>query len=402
MFYNSSMDTIDKLKHMATQMYLEPAEEIGSGLRLRVHQPKTAPCGIPLPKGVKQDDLTVYDAKVSGGRPMRLLKTMLTTACERNCSYCPFRAGRNYRRVNIKPDEMAAAFNSLHTKGQVNGIFLSSGILKGGVTTQDKLIDTAEILRRKYRFRGYLHLKVMPGAERDQVKRAMQLADRISVNLEAPTVEHLRFLAPMKHLVNELLKPLQWANEIRRYQSPHRSWNGRWASTVTQFVVGAAKDTDVEYLKATDYLYNKIGLRRTYYSAFSPISDTPLENLPAENKLRQHRLYQASFMLRDYGWDLEDLPFEADGRLPLAQDPKLAWANRHLLHAPVEVNRASKVELLKVPGIGMISAETIIKTRRTRRIRSLKHLRQLGIKTSRLQKFVLLNGLQPVHQLRLF
>lgn len=407
------MDQIRKLQTIAPQMVLEPDAEIGSGVKQARSKlilpnsadvgstPSVAPCGIPLQQSKKRESLGVYDAAVSG-RPMRLLKTMLTTACERNCHYCPFRAGRNYRRTTFKPEEMASTFIDLNRKRAVDGLFLSSGIIRGGVRTQDKLLDTVDILRNKHKFRGYIHLKVMPGAERDQVVRAMQLADRVSVNMEAPTVEHLRFLAPMKQLVDELLAPLRWADEIRRYQSPRGAWNGRWASTVTQFVVGAAQDTDLEYLKATDYLYNKIGLRRTYYSAFHPIRNTPLDNLPAENPVREHRLYQASFMLRDYGWQMEDLPFEQNGRLPLNVDPKLAWARQNLAHKPLELNRASKHEMLRVPGIGVKSAETIISARRKGKIRSLHHLRQLGVATKRLTDFVLLDGVQPAQQLRLF
>ena len=150
---------------------------------------------------------------------------------------------------------------------------------------------------------------------------------------------------------------MRWADEIRRYHRPANAYNGRWGSSVTQFVVGAAQDTDLEYLKATDYLYNKLNLRRTYYSAFKPIANTPLDYLPAENPVREHRLYQASFMLRDYGWQMEDLPFEQNGRLPLDVDPKLAWARVNLQERPVEVNRASKEQLLRVPGIGPGSAE---------------------------------------------
>jgi len=218
------MDQIRKLQTIAPQMGLEPDAEIGNGLKHRTQltlptpTPSTtvAPCGISLHQSKKHESLGVYNAAV-GGQPVRLLKTMLTTACERNCHYCPFRSGRNYRRTTFKPDEMATTFMALHRKRAADGIFLSSGIIRGGIRTQDKLIDTIDILRNKHQFRGYVHLKVMPGAERDQVVRAMQLADRVSVNMEAPTVDHLRFLAPMKQLVDELLAPLRWADEIRRY-----------------------------------------------------------------------------------------------------------------------------------------------------------------------------------------
>ena len=394
------MDMLTKLKTINEHMYLEPAEEVGTGVKRAA--PTIAPCGVPIHKSSKQESLGIYQAQMGGGKVAPMLKTMLTTACERDCHYCPFRAGRNYRRTTFKPEEMAKSFMQIQAAGMADGIFLSSGIIKGGATTQDKLIDTIDILRNKHHFKGYVHLKVMPGAERDQVARAMQLADRLSINLEAPTVEHLRFLAPMKDLVDELFQPLKWVEEIRHTQHQRNGWNGRWPSTVTQFVVGAAGDNDLEMLNASQYLYRKLRLRRTYFSAFRPIRDTPLEHLPAENPTREHRLYQASFLLRDYGWDIEDMPFNQDGKLPLDVDPKLGWAKENLLEQPVEVNRATKKELLRVPGIGPKGAQTIIGARRRGKLKELNHLRKIGVGTKRLEDYVLLDGKRPIRQMKMF
>ena len=396
------MEPIQKLHQISPQMYLEPAEEVGDGLTLQPRRSAIDECGIPLHESTKTSALGIQNIDPTGGNYMRLLKTMLTTACERNCAYCPFRAGRDYRRVNFTPDELAKTVLMLHEKRVVRGLFLSSGILKGGVTTQDKLIDTVEILRNKHEYKGRIHVKLMPGVERDQVLRVMQLTDRVSINLEAPTREHLKMLAPMKKLIDELLTPLRWAHEIRRYHAPHKNWQGKWPTIVTQFVVGAAQDSDLEYLKATDYLYRKAGVWRAYYSAFTPIRDTPFENVPYENPVRQQRLYQASYMLRDYGWQVHEIPLGKDNRMALDVDPKLAWARLHLLEKPLELNRARKAELLRVPGIGVISAEKILKARRTGKIKSLKHLEQLGIHTKRLKHFILLDGVQPDRQMRLF
>jgi len=169
---------------------------------------------------------------------------------------------------------------NLHRAGVAQGIFLSSGIAGKGVRTQDRLIDAAEILRNKLGYRGYLHLKIMPGAERAQVERSMQLADRVSVNLEAPNQTRLSLLAPHKEFAEELIQPLRWIEEIRRTQPAHRAWDGRWPSSTTQFVVGAADESDLELLATTEHLYNQLHLRRTYFMAFNPVPDTPLENLP--------------------------------------------------------------------------------------------------------------------------
>ena len=336
-----------------------------------------------------------------GGKSIALLKTMLTSACERNCYYCPFRAGRNYRRATFKPEEMARTFMDMYRAGLVEGLFLSSGIIRGGVVTQDKLIDTADILRNKLGFRGYVHLKVMPGAERAQVKRSMQLASRVSVNLEAPNTKRLRLLAPKKAFIEELLEPLKWMEEIRRAQPAYQSWNGRWASSATQFVVGAVGESDLELLTTSAYLYHQAGLRRTYFSRFKPVRDTPLENQAPENPWREHRLYQASYLLRDYGFDLEEMPFDQAGQLPLEDDPKMAWAHQNLSQSPVEVNLADREELLRIPGIGHKGVQAILRNRRHNKLRELGDLKRVGVNPTRPAPFVLLDGNRPSYQLPL-
>lgn len=340
----------------------------------------------------------ITNVQTPGGKKP-ILQTMVTTACERNCYYCPFRAGRaKTHRATYSPDALAGAFDTLVKAKKVDGIFLSSGIIKGSVTTQDKLIDTIELVRSKYRYRGYVHLKIMPGAERDQLYRAMQLADRVSVNLEGATEQRLAALAPKKHYMSELLQMLVWAEELRR-ENPHQ----RLARTVTQFVVGAVGDTDLELLSVSDRLYNQLHLARIYYSGFSPVIETPLENTPATASIREHRLYQASYLLRDYGWNVEDLPFIDAGNLRTDVDPKQAFAEASLKHAPIDLQQAERHELLRVPQIGPVGADAIIKARRERRITSLNQLRALGIKApEKAAPYVLLDGKRPALQLGLF
>ncbi|MAU01290.1 MAG: radical SAM protein [Anaerolineaceae bacterium] len=405
------MEAIVKLQDIAVNMHLEPAEE--TDLR---PAPEVAPCGQVVtprnsPEGspvkrrshaaAKQDALGISHAVMPGGKTMPMLKTLLTSACERDCYYCPFRAGRNYRRHNFQPEEMAKAFMQLYRAGMVEGLFLSSGIIKGSVATQDRLLETAEILRQKYQFKGYLHLKVMPGAEKDQLRHAMTLANRLSVNLEAPNDKRLALLAPKKVFLEELVRPLQLIEQIRQEEPAHLGWNGRWPSTVTQFVVGAVGETDVEILSTTEYLTKRLHIKRAYFSAFSPIHDTPLENQPAENPMRKVRLYQTSFLFRDYDFGLEEMPFDQQGNLPLDIDPKLAWAQANLQHDPVELNKAERQELLRVPGIGPKHSHTILNARRRGRLSELNHLQQLGIATKRLAPYVLLDGKRPSFQLPL-
>ena len=331
--------------------------------------------------------------------PKPVMKSMMTTACERNCNYCVFRAGRaKTKRVTFAPDEMASAFETLERSRKVDGLFLSSGIIKGSVTTQDKIIDTADIIRNKQRYRGYIHLKIMPGIEYDQLYRSMQLADRVSINLEAPTSERLAALAPKKIFIEELVQMLQWAQQIRQ---EHR--HEKLASSVTQFVVGAVGDTDLELLSMSDKLYSQAQLARVYYSAFGPVPGTPFENLPATEAIREFRLYQSSFLLRDYQWDVEELPFLPHGNLRADVDPKQAWADEHLLRQPIEVMSAEREQLLRIPGVGPIGANAIISARRRGTLSELLHLKQIGIRSpQKVAKYILLNGRQPARQLRLF
>jgi len=313
--------------------------------------------------------------------------------------YCPFRAGRSkMKRLTFTPDELASGLDTLQRAGQVQGMFLSSGIIKGSVTTQDKIIDTAEIVRKRYNYKGYLHLKVMPGIEYEQLYRLMQLADRVSVNLEGPNQERLDALAPKKDFKRELLTMLQWAEVIRRGH-PYE----KLAGTVTQFVVGAVGDTDHELLTMSNQLYRHAGLTRAYYSGFHPVEQTPFENLAPTNPLREHRLYQASFLLHDYDWSVEDLPFLGDGNIQLDMDPKRAWAEMHLRSTPVEIMTATREQLLRVPGIGPKSADAILRARRRGRITDISHLQQLHIRaTQQSAPYILLHGHKATTQMTLF
>lgn len=386
MFYNQAVDSLGRLKLLTDQMHLEPAED--EAIRLCFTQKQ-------------QRETFIHPARLPNGRSIQLLKTLLTSACERDCYYCPFRAGRNFQRATFKPDEFASLFINLHHVGAVEGIFLSSALVGGGIRTQDKLLDTADILRNKYKFRGYIHLKLMPGVEKDQVYRAMQLVDRVSVNLEAPNTGRLLRLAPHKQFTEELLQPLKWVEEIRRAKPAYKGWNGRWPSSVTQYVVGGSDESDLELLVTTHWLHKNVRLKRAYFSAFSPIRDTPLEHKTPTSPLRERRLYQASYLLRDYGFDLEEMPFCEDNNLPVLIDPKLAWAQKHLLEQPTEINQADKHGLMRIPGIGQVGAMRIIRARRQKMLQDLSMLKKLGVDTERARPFILLNGKKASTQLAL-
>ena len=395
------MNALDTLIELSGQMELEHAED--KSIQSDIAKPA---CFTPKarPEFTEREKRAAFiqPAQLPNGKQIKLLKTLLSSACERDCFYCPFRAGRDFRRATFKPQEFAEMFMKMHQSGMAEGIFLSSGIAAGGANTQNRMLDTAEILRNKLGFRGYLHLKIMPGAEKGQVLRLMQLADRVSINLEAPNRERLAKLAPNKNFFEELFTPLKWVEEIRQSQPAYKGWNGRWPSTVTQFVAGGSDETDLELLSTTDWLMKNVRIKRAYYSAFFPIRDTPMENKAAVDPIREHRLYQASFLLRDYEFDLEDMPFLRDGNLPLPTDPKLAWAQQNLKEKPLEINKAERRDLLRIPGIGPRGADAILRARRTRKLRDLTSLRKLGIVVTRIAPFVLLDGKRVESQLKMF
>ncbi len=332
------------------------------------------------------------------GRRMPILKALLTSACERNCAYCPFRAGRDSRRQTFRPAELASQIGLLTRRGVIEGVLLSSGIAGGSVSTQDRLLETAAILRRQG-YQGYLHLKLMPGAEREQILEALRLADRVSVNLEAPGARFLHRLAPQKRFWGELLQTLARAANLRRLP-PQPYGRSRWPSLVTQFVVGAAGESDRDLLAWTARLLNEYGLQRVYYSTFRPIPATPLENLPPEHRRRGQRLYRAFFLLRDYGFTTEELLPPGGQALP-ADDPKLWWAEQHLRARPVEINTAPREMLLRVPGIGPQRAAALLHARRETTFRTLAQLQALGI-PAKAAPFILLDGRRPLHQGRLW
>lgn len=358
---------------------------------------------VPIPSTVVQPrprDLKPWLTTVvrSDGKRVPIVKTLMTSACEKDCFYCPTRRGRNsVRRVTFKPEELAQGFNQIQSKGLAQGLFLSSGVIGGGTRTMDKTIAAIEILRRKYEFRGYVHLKLMPGAEQAAIERAVQLADRVSVNLEAPNSERLARLSSTKQFADELLQPLKSARALID-ANPEYSHT----SMTTQFVVGASDESDREILATTSRLYRDLGLARVYYSAFRPIEDTPLENHAPTSPVREHRLYQTDTLLRGYGFTYEELVFDETGNLPTNIDPKMTWALRHPERFPVEVNRASQQDLVRIPGIGPLSARRILKMRPLRSISAIEDLERLGADSRRAAPFILVSGRIPSRQLPLF
>ncbi|MEN8097939.1 MAG: radical SAM protein [Chloroflexota bacterium] len=343
---------------------------------------------------VKELASSITSVSVPGRGRMNVLKAMMTSICSRNCNYCGFRAGRDCERASFTPQEMADGFFRLYRANLVEGLFLSSGIKGTGARAQDEIIATADILRHRLGYRDYLHLKIMPGAEKEQVQRTMELANRVSINLEAPTPKHLQPIAPRKEH-SQLEQPLEWMAKIRE----DKGW--RVPSLATQFVVGPGGESDQDLLVSAQRLHTELGLRRVFFSPFNPIKDTPLENETPTPPIRQHRLYQGAYLLRDYNFEVKELPFSKQGFLPDRLDPKLAWANQYLSYDPVEVNRESRWRLLRVPGIGPVGAERILRERRRGTLQSLEDLRKIGVHVSRAAPYITMDGNRPPFQLPL-
>lgn len=361
----------------------------------RAHQPLAASELQTRPRDLKP--WLAYAIR-SDGKRIPVVKTLMTSACEKDCYYCATRRGRNAaRRETFKPEELAAGFNLIQQRGLAQGLFLSSGVIGGGTRTMEKTIAAVDLIRRKYKFRGYVHLKLMPGAERAATERAIQLADRVSVNLEAPNTARLRKLSGTKHFTAELLAPLRAARALMREQPALAR-----TSMVTQFVVGPAGETDREIIATAIRLYQELRLARIYFNAFHPISETPLENHAPTNPLRTLRLYQTDFLLRQYGFTFDELTFDANGLLPLETDPKTAYALAHPEKFPLDVQTAERAELLRVPGLGPKSAQRILDLRRTHTFTTIQELKNLGADAERAARFILLNGKQPARQLTLF
>ena len=387
------MEILEKLKTFSINMPFEAAEDFTAWERGSISA---------APLNQLKTQFPVTKATLPGGKTIPLLKTMQTSVCENDCHYCCFRSGRDTPRASLTPDELATAVVMLSRAGIAQGVFLSSGIAGGGLRTQDRIIATAEILRDKYHYPGYIHLKIMPGAEHDQIFRAMQLADRVSINLEGPNETCLNKLAPRKVFLRDLIEPIKTIEAIRKRYPPHLAWKNTWPSSSTQFVVGAVGETDLELLQTTEELRVNYQIARAYYSKFSPVLDTPFENLPPLNPWRQHRLYQAFFLLKNYHFRLEEIEFTSSGNLSLEKDPKLVWAENNLSDNPLEINRAAFQQLVKVPGIGPITARKILNYRLYGKIREITTLQKLGVPTERAAKFILLDGHRPAYQPGLF
>lgn len=332
------------------------------------------------------------------GRCISLLKILFTNECIFDCKYCINRRSNDVPRASFTPDEICELTIEFYRRNYIEGLFLSSGILKSPDYTMELICAALEKLRKVYRFQGYIHVKAIPGASEELIERAGFLADRMSVNLELATAEGLRMLAPHKTR-DKILKPMrlvqngrsQNAYELKVY---HHAPSFVPAGQSTQMIVGATPETDYQMLHVAEMLYQRFDLKRVFYSAF--VSVNVDRALPAKTDqgpplLREHRLYQADWLLRYYKFEAKELLTEEEPNFNPLFDPKCNWALRHLEYFPVEVNRASYEMLLRVPGLGYRSAGRIVRARRLGTL-DFQDLKKIGVVLKRAMYFLTCNG----------
>ena len=355
--------------------------------------------GSPYPAAKKNPTSGVYRASMPNGKHINLMRVMFTDFCKMDCHYCPNSHWVPRKRYAFKVDELARTFAELVRRQTVSGLFLSSGIAGDGSKTTERLVKVVDAVRNKYGFKGYIHMKVMPGAEYEYVEAAYRLGTRLSVNMETPTIEHMEKLSKMKDLKRDILDPMEWVHNLTEGHT-----NGA-VGQATQLVVGAADESDRDIFGRMDQLYTEWKFKRIYYAPFRPVRHTPLEEHPPTPMARSHRLYQVDWLKRVYRFsnDELDLAFADNGFLPLDQDPKTSIAVENLDAFPMDVNHAGKDQLLRIPGVGPTSAERIIRNRRAHSIDTWRDLTAMGVVKKRAWPFLAFPGHRPprAKQLRL-
>ena len=324
-------------------------------------------------------DTWIYPVALPNRGKTFLFKTLVSNVCVNDCKYCPLRAGQDSKRCTLEPEELVRTFLDYYQARRVMGLFLSSGVIGAPDATMARINQTAAMLRRK-QFKGYLHLKIIPGASDAAIEEAVALASSVSINIETPGEQIFQKLCTRKNYLEDIIRPLKLVSRLTAKGSPYSH-----VQQTTQFVVGASDETDRDIVKYSWGLYKRLGLHRIYFSAYQRGVGEP--DLPGgrmartNNELlsREHRLYQVDWLIRKYGFQEEEILFEPDGNLSLMADPKEVWAKAHPEFFPLNLNTAGKDELLRVPGFGPMTVKTILAFRQNRqKIRSLADLGKPG------------------------
>ncbi|MFH0817479.1 MAG: radical SAM protein [Candidatus Micrarchaeota archaeon] len=359
---------------------LEKLKILGAGAKY-----DTSCGGDERKKNPEQPLYGIYNA-IAYGKCFPMLKVLQTNNCVHDCKYC-VNSCKGRERATFEPRELAGVFGNFLQKRYVEGMFLSSAVGGDPDIATERMIETAEIVRGKLGFGGYIHLKALPGTSRDYIERLCELANRVSINVEAPSAGRMNELSSTKAFRTDILRRMGWLGEMKR--------RGRLTNFTTQFVVGANGESDLEYLRMSKRMYENFDLWRAYFSSFSPVKGTGLEARNAENPMREHALYQADWLLRVYGFGFGEIESIAgkDERLPVGKDLKMAYAEARKDLYPVDVNEAKFSELVRVPGIGTISANRILRARAEgKKISSLSELKGMGVAIKRANCFVTVDG----------
>jgi len=348
--------------------------------------------------GTNQDDTRrrggdgrwIYPVTLPNGGRSVLFKTLISNVCANDCKYCPLRQEQDIRRCTLSPEETARVFLDYYCRRKVFGLFLSSGVIGSADATMDRLNTTARLLRRQHGFKGYIHLKVIPGASHPAIEEAVSLANAVSLNIETPGAAHLARLSTRKSFVRDIIEPMKYISQLTARGSQFAK-----VKQTTQFIVGPAGESDAEIVKYMWGLYERLRMHRVYFSAYQQgLGDGSLstEQGGAHGSdaafMREHRLYQVDFLMRKYGFRDADVPFDAQGNLSLETDPKEAWARMHPEHFPLNVNRASRLDLLRVPGLGPVTVDRILRLHRTQRIESLEDVGPVGARLAKARQYV--------------
>jgi predicted DNA-binding helix-hairpin-helix protein len=332
----------------------------------------------------------IYPITLPNGGKSVLFKTLISNVCTNDCKYCPLRGQKKIRRCSLGAEETAKVFLDYYEKRKVFGLFLSSGVLGSADATMEKLNLVAKLLRKKYSFCGYVHLKIIPGASDAAIEEALSLANTVSLNIETPGEANLAKLSKRKNYISDIIEPIKLISRLTRRGEKYEK-----VKQTTQFVVGAAGESDTEIVKYMWGLYDRLKMHRVYFSAYQKgLGDESIAGekakleKPTDVFVREHRLYQVDFLMRKYGFKESDIVFNEDGNLSLTCDPKEAWAQRHSEVFPVNVNQASKLELLRVPGLGPVTVKQILEQRSNGRISRIEDVGKVGSRPlgSRLEK----------------
>ncbi len=336
------------------------------------------------------DGRWIYPVTLPSGGKSVLFKTLISNVCTNDCKYCPLREQMDVRRCSLKPEETAKVFLDYYNQRKVFGLFLSSGVLGSADATMDRLNGVARLLRRKHGFRGYIHLKIIPGASNAAIEEAVSLASAVSLNIETPGEKRLAKVSTKKRYIEDIIEPIKLISRLTARGSRYQK-----VKQTTQFIVGAAGEPDAEIVKYMYGLYERLKMHRVYFSAYQKgLGDESIareqsgREKPTDILMREHRLYQVDFLLRKYGFKESDIVFEGDENLSLTIDPKEAWALRHPEAFPINMNRASKFALLRVPGLGPVTVKRILEQRKAGRIRQIEDVGKVGVRLRKAKQFL--------------